>query len=303
MALNTNQWSKTIGLVDYQEPFIISSRKYCWDWHKLFDMGKAKRASEAFYSYTGFGAPVALGELVNVTYRDPSELDSLTLTAVKYALGMVISEEMEEDNTQISGFVKKMGTELGKSHAYIRDVLAANVYNEAFSTTNQTVWDDGALCAAHTTKVSADTITNSQTAAPLSKSTLWDMLKYFDYGIVTQAGLPAIATGPFHLITHPSNRDKVEKILGSPLESDTADNNKNTLADKKIIPVYSRLLSDTARYFLQASEQQQYMPFWIRKDVTTKWGDSFDNIGRKCRTHQRLLVGPVTYEYIVGNDG
>lgn len=303
MAMNTSQWAKTVGLTDYQKPFMVRSKQYCWDWKKLFDVGKATRGKEAWYPFTGFGAAEAIGELENVPYHDPQELDSITLTAVKYGLGFTISEEMEEDNTQLPSLLGDMGRAMGASHAYIRDALAADVYNEAFSTTNQTVWDAAALCSTHTTKVSGDTITNSQTAASLSKSTLWDMIKYFDYGIVTQAGLPAVASGPFYLIVHPSKRDVVEAILGSQLEPGTANNDINTLRDKQIIPVYCRLLSDTSRYFLQSADQKRWMPFWIRKDVTTKWDDSFDNIGRKCRTHQRFMVGPITYEYIVGNDG
>lgn len=302
MAMNTIQWSKTVGLTDYNEPFYVAADTKIWDWRKIYDTGKSTRATEAWYTYSGIPAPELTGELEEVSFETPVELDAITLSTVKYARGWILSEEMEDDNLRLPGLLSKMAKSLGAGHGYIQDMAATYPFNQAFSSTYQTVWDGTELCGTHTTKVSADTITNEQTAASLSKDSIWDMIKYFDYGIVTQDGLPASDTPKF-LIAHPSKRDIIEKIFESPMESDTTDNNKNTLSNKGITVIYNRLLTDTERYFLVGSKMKDYLIYRQRKPITVKWKDAFTTIGKMCRTHQRFMCGPISFEYIVGNDG
>jgi hypothetical protein len=300
MAMNTATFAKTVGLTLYEKPFKVEADKKVWDWDKAFTSGKMTRNQWQTYQYTGFGSAVLGGELEPVVFENAFELAAYTITAIKYVKGFIVSEELEDDSWQIKGLLGKWAKSLGRSQSYAREVSLASVFNNAFSS-SFTGWDSVELCGSHTT-TSGTTIDNDLGPSSLSFDTLWDMQKYFAYSIFDEAGLPVTDT-PRLLQCHPALQDTVEKILTSPGEPDSGDRNANTLADKGITPLYNRLLSSQTAFFLHGAMMKEYLHFLQRIPVRVKWKDAFENIGRKCRTHQRFGYGFSDYRCIVGNPG
>lgn len=299
MVMSTSTWSKTIGLTKFEKPMLIQSSKPAWDWQKLFTMGKMNAATMQFYQYTGFGSAEQLGELELVPFEDAYELDSVTLTAVKYVKGFVLSEELEEDNTQISDFLSQLSSAIGRAHAYARDLCAASILNNAQSA-SYTGWDSLALLSNSHSTNSGTTIDNLYTAASFSWSVARDLEKYFSYSIFDEAGLP-ISTKPKYLAFHPSIRDTVYPMYRSPMRYDVTDNEVNTL--DKVELVECRLLSTTTNYFMLSEEMKNYLQFRQRRPIRTKWQDAFQNMGRFCRVDQRFAYGFTDYRFIIGSTG
>ena len=297
--MDTTTFAKTVGLTKYTKPMIIESRKPSWEWGKIFKAGTMEAGTWQTYQYTGFGAAHETDELEAVQFDEAYELDPIVLTAVKYTKGFMVSEEMEEDNQQIPALLTNWARSIGRVQRYAREVCMASIFNNSFDSSYDG-WDGVELCGSHTTN-SGTTIDNDLGPTSLAWDTLWDQLKYFDYQIYDEAGLPITGTAKY-LVTHPVNRDTVEAILESPGKYDTADRHANTLAGS-VTPIYCRLLSSQTAYWIVGEEQMDHLHFLVKKEITSRWKDAFENIGRKNRTHQRFAYGFSDYRFIVGNPG
>lgn len=299
MAMNTVTFSKTVGLTKFEKPMLIQSQERAWDWKKLFTMGKMNAGTMQFYQYTGFGQAEQLGELQLVPFDQAYELDSVTLTAVKYVKGFMLSEELEDDNQQIGDLLGQWGRALGRSHAYAQDLCAASIFNNAQSS-SYTGWDSLALLSNSHSTQSGTTIDNLYAASTFSWDVAWDLEKYFAYQIYDEAGLP-ITDEPAYLVYHPVLRDTVQPLYKSPQRYDVNDNEVNTL--KKMQLVECKLLSTTTNYFMLGSEMKNYLQFRQRRPLRTAWEDAFQNMGRFCRTDQRFAYGFTDYRFIIGSTG
>ena len=297
--MNTATFAKTVGLSLYEKPMMIEATKDEWEYKKAFTVGTMKNGSWQTYQYTGLGAANLTGELELVQFDEAQELDPIVFTAIKYTKGFVISEELEDDNRQIKGFLGSMGKSVGRAHRYAINVATSSVFNNAFNSTYDG-WDGVELCGSHTT-ASGDTIDNDLGPSSLSWDTYWEMMRYFDYGIVDEQGLPLTDT-PKMFVTHPYNRELMEAILKSPGRFDRTDLHANTLKDTTEV-VYNRLLSSTTAFFMMGSNMKEHLHLRIRKPVKTVWDNAFENIGRKCRTHQRFSYGFSDHRYVAGNPG
>jgi len=297
--MNTIDFAKTVGLTEYERPMLLESAKDEWPYKECFSIGKMDKGQWQTYQHTGFGAANITNELELVQFDEAHELDPITFTAIKYTKGFVVSEELEEDNTQIKGLLGLWAKSVGRAHRYAVNVATTSIFNNAFDP-NYVGWDGVELCGTHTTD-SGQTIDNDFPAASFGWDTVWDMVKYFDYQIYDEAGLP-LTGSPAKLILHPSLRDTAEAIFKSPGKYDSTDLHANTL--KAVCnPIYNRLLSSTTAFFMLGSDMKDFLHLRHRKPVTTKWNDAFENIGRKCRTHQRFSYGFSDYRQMVGNPG
>ena len=299
--MNTVTFAKTVGLTDYEEPMLLESKKDDWEYTKVFSIGKMDKGQWQTYQHTGFGAANVTDELEPVLFEPAFELDPITFTAVKYTKGFILSEELEDDNTQISGLLGKWAGSIGRGHKYAKNITTASIFNNAFTASSAYYgWDGVELCGSHTTN-SGQTIDNDLGPSSLDWDTLWDMAKYFEYQIYDEAGLP-YTDKPKYLLTHPSNMDTVMAIKESSGRYDKTDLHANTL--KAVFePIYCRLLTSTTAFFMLGEQAKNSLHLRQRKALTTKWNDAFENIGRKCRTHQRFSYGFSDYRCVVGNPG
>jgi len=305
MPITPALWSKTTGLTDYNKPFTIAAKGTpLWDWHQMFSMKKATRGQEKWYFTGGFGLPGEVGVLGDIPFVTPRELNDITLSATKYAQGYSLAYETEKDLTQqsLSEFLADKAKQHGSAFSYTMDMSATYIFDQAFVSTNQTVMDGAALAATHTTLISGDTVDN-YVSADMSQDTLWDGYNYFQYQILTHNGLIRPST-PKWLVTHPSNRQEVEKWLTASGEPDTVYvSNPNTIKGKGLTPVYNPLLSDTDAWYMIGAEMKPYLIFWTNDEPQAKWEDSFVNMGRMNRMFMRYISGVLTHEFIYCSDG
>jgi hypothetical protein len=134
----------------------------------LFATENSDRAFEEEVLFTGFGSAPVKGEGAAVTYDDAQESYTARYTHETVALGFAITEEAMEDNLYDT-FAKLRAKALARAMANTKQVKAADVFNNGFSTSY--VGGDGAalFSASHPT-IGAGNQSNLLSAADLVRS-------------------------------------------------------------------------------------------------------------------------------------
>jgi len=298
--MNTITFAKAVALTKYEEPMLIEDGRDSVNWKPLFTHGKMKANSWQTFQITGFGEADQRSELQAVTFEEAAELDPITFTAIGFVKGFVVSEELIDDNIQITNLLGKWSTSVGRVMRLAREKSAMSIFNNAFDVAYPG-WDGVELCGTHTT-YSGDTLDNDFPATSFDWDTYWDLIRYFTYQMIDERGLPMSAE-PWQMVMHPILQERWEAIMKSPGKYDTGDNHANTLKDKQTKVTFNRHASSTTAYFMMSKEQRDHFHFRIKKAVETKWHEAFVNIGKLCRNHQRFAFGFSDHRYIVGSPG
>jgi hypothetical protein len=186
----------------------------------LFDKEKSNRSFEEEVMFTGLGTAPEKFEGQSIFYDDMRETYSVTYTHVTIALGFAITEEAVEDNLYAE-LSRRKAKALGRSMATTKQVRAADIFNNGFSS-SQLGGDGVALFSA-----SHPTLTGVQSNLPASpvdlsetalETAVIDIADYKDErGILINAMAVSL-----HI---PSElRFTAEKILNSTLSTTTATN-------------------------------------------------------------------------------
>lgn len=222
------------------------------NWKQIYEMNKSNRHNEFDFTSGGMGLMSIKPESSDFGYDSMTQGFKSTYTHVTYGLGYRISQEAIEDNLYPE-LVKYRSAELGKCLAATRNTLAFNVLNNAFS--NSYVGGDGLeLCStAHLLERGGTYRNELATSADFSEASLETAV----IDIATQfkdGGGKLIEVRPKRLIVPVQLEFEVKRVLGSELQSDSAENNINALRAMNSIPagvVSSSYLTDTDAWFIQ----------------------------------------------------
>lgn len=196
----------------------------------LFSMETSKRSFEEEVMFTGLGTAPEKYEGQAIQYDDMRETYSVTYVPVTIALGFAITEEAVEDNlyAEVS---KRKAKALGRSMATTKQVRAADIFNNAYTST---YGGDGVVMITN----AHPTLTGNQSNRPtsygdLSETTLEqaviDIAEYKDErGILINAQ-------PVSLHIPSPLRFTAERILKSTLSTTTATNSTTGVTNKNDI--------------------------------------------------------------------
>lgn len=140
-------------------------------YNALFDKETSNRAYEEMVGATGFGLAQIKPEGQSIAFDDQSQAFITRYTHVRYALGYTITHEAMADN--LYDVVGKRGAQdLAFSMRQTKEVVAANVYNRAF--TAGFVGGDGAtmISDTHDNFTGGDQSNESAASADLSETAL-----------------------------------------------------------------------------------------------------------------------------------
>lgn len=300
MANTTFSFAKAVSITDYEPAFKTNSERQSWDWEKLCTKKKTDRGTEQIFSWAGLPVARETGELDTIYYADMAELAATTFTVKKYTLATSFSHELIKDNQHLPDLMKEAGSAMGDSHAFIRDVAAASIFNRAFNS-SYTMYDGVELCGTHTMN-DGTSFDNDLTPASLTFDNLWLAINAFETSLVSHAGLYLRDT-PKYLVYHPSYEKEVSSILESSLEPGTANNDKNTVRNYGLVRVPCRHLTTTTNWFLLGEKFKSSWLWYDREGVTVDYDDDFDVMAMKTRTFQRFAHGVKEFTYIMGNPG
>ena len=225
---------------------------------QIFNVISSTKQDEKDSGATGFGLFVETGEQEQISYEDPLQMYDVTYTPKKYTKGFKISEELWEDDQY--NVMRKKPAQLGRAARRSSEKLAADVFNNAFTST-VLGGDAQELCSTvHPRSDGGSSQSNaSSTGITLTDTNLetgeMAMRKHLDDKGMRVQIMPSLLVVPVDL-------EKTAKILvGSNLRSGTADNDVNVYKGRYSVIAWEFITSTTA-WFLMDKRQHKLNWFW-----------------------------------------
>ena len=258
-------------------------------WTDLFDSFTANRNFVEDVALTGLGLMSEKSELAPISYDTMGQSYTTRYTMAVYALGFQISKELIEDDLY-KEMSQKKASALARSARHTQEIIAANVYNRAF-TAGYTGGDGKVLGASDHPNKNGGTYSNIlSTAANLSEAAIEqaiiDIKKWTD-----DRGL-RINVKPKSLIIPVDLEFEADRLFNSTLRSGTADNDKKSKAFGMFpggVKVNNFLTSTTA-WFIR-TDCPEGMKFFERRAMAFDTDNDFDTETAKFKCTHRYAYG------------
>ena len=301
MAINRAQLVKelTPGL---HALFGLEYERYNNEHEDIFDTESSERAFEEEVMLTGFGEAAVKGEGAAVVYDTAQEAWTARYSHETVALAFSLTEEAIEDNlydTLSSRYTRA----LARSMQSTKQVKAANVLNNAFSSSY--VGGDGKeLCATdHPTVANIDMINELSTAADLNETSLEqaliDIAAFQD-----ERGLKVNAQAK-KLIIPPALQFTADRLMESPGRVNTSDNDINAIRNMGMVSegyAVNHYLTDTDAFFLK-TDVPNGLKHFVRTPVATNMEGDFETGNVRYKARERYSFGWSDWRGIFGSPG
>ena len=272
------------------------------EYSKIFEVIDSRKAYEEDVQITGFGlAPVkAQGQGVSYDTEDQGYIQRYTHVA--YGLGYVVTHEEMADNLYME-VASRRTKGVAFSMNQTIETVAANILNR--STTSGYTYADGQtlLSTAHP-NTSGGTFSNKlATDADLSVASIEDLTIQI-MGATNDRGLQ-IPLQPECLIVPRQEWYNANRILGSQLESGTANNDVNVLRSTNVFPkgiVMNHYLDNADDWFIKTNAPNGLKFIWRERPSFTNDGD-FDTGNIKHKGYMRFIPGITDPRGIYGTTG
>lgn len=272
------------------------------EYSQVFTVLPSQRAYEEEQLIAGLGSVPKKFENAPMVYDDPIQGGSIRTVHDEYALGFHISRPLWDDDQY--GIMKRVAQDFGPSIRQTVESSAANIFNNAFTTT-LTV-DGVSLCnTAHPLlsdeRVAGGTYSNrSATDAALSETALQELILLFEK-MVNERGLLKQSI-PRQLLISADLQFAASKIMDSPYEPTTGNNAVNTMQNRLQVTLNHYLTSKTA-YFLLADKRERYNRFWWRTKPEFDSQDDFNTKGAGFSVYMRFSNNVAYWHGIAGSNG
>ena len=269
---------------------------------EIFDTESSDRAFEEEVLIVGFGNAEVKTEGQGVDYDSASEGFTARYTHETVALAFALTEEAVEDN-----LYDRLGARytkaLARSMAHTKQVKAANVLNNAFSS-SYTGGDGLSLInTAHTLAGGGTWANRASTMADLNETSLENAL----IGISTFVDdrNMILALQGTKLIVPPQLQFIADRLLESPGRVGTADNDINAVRNMGLLPQgYSvnHFLTDTDAWFLLTDCPDGFKHF-ERSPISTSMEGDFDTGNDRYKARERYSFGWANPRCVYGSQG
>lgn len=278
-----------------------SYAEYETEYDKLFDKHTSSKAFEEDVGISSFGLAVNKPEGSAISYDSERQAFITRYQHAVFALGFVITREMmEDDQYDVVGQRKAQG--LAFSMRQTKEVIAANVYNRAF--TSGYVGGDGiVMVSASHVNLKGGTWSNTiSTAADLSEAAL-EQACIDIAGFTNDAGL-LIAVRPKALIIPRQLIFEAKRILGTDGRVGTDNNDLNAIKTLGSIPsiVTNHYLTDTDAWFIR-TDVQHGMKYFERRADQFDMDNDWDTENAKFKATARYSFGWTDPRGIYGSAG
>ena len=265
----------------------------------LYEVENSDRAFEEEVLFTGFGQAPTKTEGAAVVYDDASESYTARYTNETVALAFAVTEEAMEDNLYDT-FAKLRAKGLARAMATTKQVKAAKLYNDGFSTAQG---DGVSLFNASHPTVGDGNQSNVTTAAAISETSLESTLINIqkikdDRGILIGASAKSLHV-PVDLIF------TADVLLNTPGVVGSADNDINSIRHLGIIPngyFVNRRFTDTNGWYIKTDVPNGTKMF-NRTPLQTKMEPDFDTGNLRFKARERYSFGVSDWRGWFGNAG
>ena len=265
----------------------------------LYEIENSDRSFEEEVLFTGFGAAPTKNEGAAVVYDDAGESFTARYTNETIALAFAITEEAMEDNLYDT-FAKLRAKGLARAMANTKQVKAAKLYNEGFTTAQG---DGQPLFSASHPTVQDGNQSNIGTAAAISEASLESAviaIQKFkdDRGILIGSSAVSLHV-PIDLMF------TADVLLNTPGIVGSADNDINSVRNLGVFPsgyFTNRRFTDTNAYFFKTDVPNGTKMF-NRTPLQTKMEPDFDTGNLRFKARERYSFGVSDWRGWFGNEG
>ena len=270
---------------------------------EIFTEETSERAFEEETLITGFGAAPTKSEGASVEFDSAAEQWTARYVHETVALAFAITEEAVEDNLYDT-LSRRYTAALARSMAYTKQVKAANVLNNAFSSSFPG-GDGKELIATDHPTVQAGTQSNEpSTAADLSESSLENAIISIG-GFADDRNIP-VAVQARKLVIPKELAFTAQRILKSELRVGTADNDVNALISMGMFPegyVVNHYLTDTDAFFILTDLTNTGLKMFQRRPLKTSMEPDFETGNMRFKASERYSFGFSDWRCIFGSPG
>ena len=289
MAISRSQLLKEL-LPGLNALFGMEYKRYGEEHKEIYETETSERSFEEEVKLSGFGSAPVKTEGSAISYDNAQEAFTSRYTHETIALGFSITEEAVEDNLYDS-LSSRYTKALARSMAYTKQVKAANVLNNAFSSSYKG-GDGVSLCNSAHPLVSGGSNSNvPSVAADLNETSLEDAVIQIA-AWTDERGL-LIAAKPKKLVIAPSNMFVATRVLETELRPATADNDLNALKTNGSIPegyTVNHFLTDPDAWFL-ITDVPNGLKHFVRTPLATQMEGDFDTGNVRYKARERYSFG------------
>ena len=239
----------------------------------IFDTESSDRAFEEEVMLSGFQQAPVKAEGSAVTYDTAQESWTARYTHETIALAFALTEEAMEDNLYdtISARYTKA---LARSMNQTKQVKAANVLNNGFSTSYPGGDSKPLMTTDHPTITGGDQRNEPSTAADLNETSLENAL--IDIAaFVDERGLKTNVQAR-RLIVPPALQFVADRLVNTPGRVATSDNDINAIRNMSAVPdgyAVNHYLTDSDAWFLRTDAPNGLKHFKARERYSFGWSD------------------------------
>tara|TARA_Y200000002_G_scaffold358416_1_gene341788 strand:- start:4222 stop:5130 length:909 start_codon:yes stop_codon:yes gene_type:complete len=301
MAINRAQLVKEL-VPGLHALFGLEYDRYENQHEAIFDTENSDRAFEEEVMLSGFGQATVKGEGAAVSYDTAQEAWTSRYTHETVALAFALTEEAIEDNlydTLSSRYTRA----LARSMSTTKQVKAANVLNNAFS--SSFVGGDGKeLCATDHPTVGAGDLRNElATAADLNETSLEQaLIDIADFK--DERGLKVNAQA-VRLIIPPALQFVADRLMESQGRVGTSDNDINAIRNLGMISggyTVNNYLTDTDAFFIK-TDVPNGLKHFVRTPVSTSMEGDFETGNVRYKARERYSFGFSDWRGLFGSPG
>jgi hypothetical protein len=281
--------------------FGLEYNNYANEHAEIFDTENSDRAFEEEVMLSGFANAPIKAEGTSVSFDSAQETFTARYTHETLALAFAITEEAIEDNLY-DRLASRYTKALARSMANTKQVKAANVLNNAFSSSSAG-GDGKELCATDHPIVAGTERNELSTAADLNETSLEQSL--IDIAALTdERGLKIAAQGT-KLIIPSALQFTAERLMKSAGRTGTADNDINAVVSKGMVPqgyVVNHYLTDTDAFFIK-TDVPNGLKHFVRAPMKTAMEGDFTTGNVRYKARERYSFGFSDFRGIFGSPG
>jgi len=301
MAISRAQLLKEL-LPGLNALFGLEYARYGEEHKEIYETESSERSFEEETKLSGFSAAPVKNEGQALQYDNAQEAWTARYNHETIALGFSLTEEAIEDNLYDS-LSARYTKALARAMAYTKQVKAANVLNNGFSSA-VTGGDGQPLFSSAHPLVNGGTNSNvPSTAADLNETSLENAVIRIA-AWTDERGL-LIAAKPKKLIVPPALQFVATRLLETELRVGTTDNDINALKNNGAVPegyAINHFLTDTNSWFL-TTDVPNGLKHFIRTPLQNSMDGDFDTGNVRYKSRERYSFGWSDSLGIYGSSG
>jgi hypothetical protein len=270
-----------------------SLQEFDTKYNKIFNVMTSNKAYELDVQLEGFGLANEKDQGDDITFDSRMQGFAPKYVHATWAKGYIVTEEALAD--ELYGQLDKGARALARAMNITREFEAHSVLNDGWDTNYTMIDGDGKplFSTTHPNGPSGGTYSNRLTVeADLSEASLEDLLALI--GRAEDArGLPAMITAQRLVIADSVNKFNAQRIMGSVLQNDTANNATNAIRDMNLIKqgyLTTPYLTQDQAWFV-TTDAPEGLTFFQRQDITFGQDNAFTSGNARFKASMRQSQG------------